>query len=251
MISEILLFIFTTLGGIAAGAYIMGALFPRKTEGEDKPWLFSLVCLVLLGAGLLFVLFHLQQPMRFLNALANPTAGITLEAYFSMAFGLCVLIDFAMQFFKKKEVRGVQLAGAVFGLGLTCVMGYQYLTSMNVPAWCSWQTIPFFVILDVAMGAAVYPLFKKDAYREGSYATASMAIQVLAIVSLVLEAVHFAGVGLSPVPFIVGAALIAVAVYFINKAKSADAGSQVAIICALVVIGVVVARYAYYAASIL
>ena len=250
MISEFLLFIFTTLGGIAAGAYIMGALFPRKDKGE-KGWIFPIAILVLLGLGLLFVLFHLQQPMRFLNALANPTAGITLEAYFSMAFGLCVLIDAVLQFTKKQEVRGLQIVGALFGLGLTCVMGYQYLTRMNVPAWCSWQTMPFFVVLDLAMGAAVYPLFNKAVYREGSYATIAMAIQALAVLSLVIEAVHFAGVGLSPVPFAVGAALVAVAIYFTNKAKADAASSQALAVCALVVLGVVIARYAYYAASIL
>lgn len=250
MISEFLLFIFTTLGGIAAGAYIMGALFPRKDKGE-KGWIFPVAILVMLGLGLLFVLFHLQQPMRFLNALANPTAGITLEAYFSMAFGLCVLIDAIMQFTQKKEVRGLQIVGAIFGLGLTCVMGYQYLTSMNVPAWCSWQTMPFFVVLDLAMGAAVYPLFNKAVYREGSYATIAMAIQAIAVLSLAIEAVHFAGVGFSPLPFAVGAVLVAVAIYFTTKAKADGASSQALAICALVVLGVVIARYAYYAASIL
>lgn len=250
MISEFLLFIFTTLGGIAAGAYLMGALFPKK-GGEGKSWLFPLVCLVLLGLGLLFVLFHLQQPQRFLNALANPRAGITLEAYFSMAFGLCVLIDCALRFFKQKEVRGLQLVGAAFGVGLTCVMGYQYLTSMNVPAWCSWQTMPFFVVLDIAMGAALYPLFNKAVYGEGSYASVSMGIHALAAVFLAVEAVHFASVGLSPIPFVVGAVLVAAAIFFVNRAKGASGSSDALIVCALVIVGVVIARYAYYAASIL
>lgn len=252
MISEILLFVFTTLGGIAAGAYLMGALFHRKYGEGQKSWLFPLVCLVMLGLGLLFVLFHLQQPQRFLNALANPRAGITLEAYFSMAFGLCVLIDCALRFFKQKEVRALQVVGGLFGVGLTCVMGYQYLTSMNVPAWCSWQTMPFFVVLDIAMGAALYPLFNKGVYGEGSYAAASLGIHVLAVVALVLEAAHFAAVGLSPIPFVVGAILVAAAICFVNRAKGAAAGANDAlVICALVIVGVVVARYAYYAASIL
>lgn len=251
MISEFLLFVFTTLGGIAAGLYLMGALFPRKDKDMAKAWLLPLTCLVLLGLGLLFVLFHLQQPQRFLNALANPTAGITLEAYFSMAFGLFVLIDCALLFFKKKDVRAVQLLGAVFGVGLTCVMGYQYLTSMNVPAWCSWQSLPFFVVLDIAMGAAVYPLFAKGIYGNGTYANASLAIQLAGAACLALEALHFAGVGLSPIPFAIGAAALAASAFFIVKAKADPAGSNAFIVCALVIIGVVLARYAYYAASIL
>ena len=165
----------------------------------------------------------------------------------SFAFNLSICPG---QPLKKKVVRGVQVVGAIFGLGLTCVMGYQYLTSMNVPAWSSWQTMPFFVLLDLAMGAAAYPLFNKDAYRDGSYATAAMAIQVLAVVSLVIEAVHFASVGLSLVPFVVGAVMLAASLHFINKAKT-DSGNQAAIICVLVIVGVVIARYAYYAASIL
>lgn len=251
MISEFLLFVFTTLGGVAAGAYLMGALFPRKDKDMAKAWIFPLCVLVLLGLGLLFVLFHLQQPQRFLNALANPVAGITLEAYFSMAFGLCVLIDLALQFFKKQEVRALQIVGALFGVGLTCVMGYQYLTSMNVPAWCSWETIPFFVILDIAMGAAVYPLFNKAVFENGGFLTASMGIQALGVVTLALEAVHFAAVGLSAIPFIVGAVMLAASLYFLNKAKSDPASANALAICALVVVGVIVARYAYYAASIL
>ena len=162
-----------------------------------------------------------------------------------------MLIDCGLQFFKQKQVRGLQIVGGLFGIGLMCVMGYQYLTSMNVPAWSAWQTMPFFVVLDIAMGAAVYPLFNKTVYGEGSYATASMAIHALAAVSLVIEAVHFASVGLSPVPFVVGAVLVAAAIYFVNRAKANTAGNDAAIVCALVVAGVVIARYAYYAASIL
>ena len=47
MISEFPLFLFTTLAGIAAGAYVVSVAFPVGKDAK-KAWLFPLVCLVLL-----------------------------------------------------------------------------------------------------------------------------------------------------------------------------------------------------------
>ncbi len=59
---EFPLFAFTTLGGLAAGAYAVGACFPKAAEGAKRPWLFPLACLALLGVGLLGVLGHSAAP---------------------------------------------------------------------------------------------------------------------------------------------------------------------------------------------
>ncbi len=251
MISEFTLFVFTLLGGISAGAYFVSALFPEGGERNPRAWLFPLVCLVLLGAGLLCVLFHLQQPMRFLNALANPTSGITLEAYFSMPFCLVLLIDCALELFKKKSVRWLKIIGAVLALGLMFVMSYMYVVSANVPAWHSWETIPFYVVLDLALGAAFYPLFIAKPNRPEAYAITNAALQAFAAVIAALEGAHFASVGLSAIPFIAGAVMMAVSAVFAFRMKGSWTRSMAVVICVLTVVGVAVARYAYYAASIL
>ena len=83
MISEFPLFLFTTLGGLAAGAYVAAAIFPDVDRKPKRPWLFPLVCLALLGVGLLGVLGHLGRPERFLLAMSNPSSMIAEEAYWS------------------------------------------------------------------------------------------------------------------------------------------------------------------------
>ena len=250
MISEFTLFVFTLLGGISAGTYLMGAVFPRKSE-DSKAWIFPLVCLVLLGAGLLCVLFHLQQPQRFLNALANPTSGITLEAYFSIPFCLVLFVDAALLLFKKKDVRWLKIVGGLLACGLMFAMSYMYLMSANVPAWYSWETLPFYVVLDLALGAAVYPLFVKDIARADAYSVTSAVLQVLAAIVAALEGAHFASVGLSPIPFAVGAIALAASAVFAFRAKGDRARVFALVACVLTVAGVAVARYAFYAASIL
>ena len=77
MISEFPLFAFTTLAGLSGGAYVAAAVFGGADAGEKKrAWLLPLVCLVLLGLGLLGCLGHLGRPLMFMNALANPTSMI-------------------------------------------------------------------------------------------------------------------------------------------------------------------------------
>ena len=51
MISEFPLFLFTTLAGLAAGAYAVSAVFPVGKDPK-KAWLFPLVCGILLAVGL-------------------------------------------------------------------------------------------------------------------------------------------------------------------------------------------------------
>ena len=249
MISEFTLFVFTLLGGISAGTYLVSAVFPRKGD-DSRAWLLPLVCLVLLGAGLLCVLFHLQQPQRFLNALVNPTSGITLEAYFSLPFCLVLFTDFVL-LLKKKDVRWLKVVGAVLALGLMFAMSYMYFVSANVPAWYSWETLPFYVVLDIALGCAIYPLFVKEFSHSDAYPVANAVVQALAACVMVLEGMHFASVGLSPIPFVVGAVALAASAVCALLAKGDRARVLAMAVCVLTVAGVAIARYAFYAASIL
>lgn len=255
MISEFPLFLFTTLGGLAAGAYVASAFLPRGEDGanEKRPWLFPLVCLVLLGVGLLGVLGHLGRPERFLLALSNPSSMIAEEAYWSIAFGLLMLVDLVLLARKGESPRVVRILAAVCAFALTCIMGWAYFTAYGNPAWAAWPTLPLFVIGDLAMGAALVGLFDGARFRKVGFAVATAVFALLAAASMVAVGVQFAATGHDIVPFVAAAVLTAAgAVFALLAWKSALRGSVApALAFACVLVGVAVARYAFYAASIL
>ena len=156
MISEFPLFLFTTLGGLAAGAYVAAAIFPDVDRKPKRPWLFPLACLALLGVGLLGVLGHLGRPERFLLAMSNPSSMIAEEAYWSIAFGVLMLVDFVLLLRRGASPRAVRVVAAVAAGALMCIMGWAYFTSYGNPAWAAWQTLPLFVLGDLAMGSALW-----------------------------------------------------------------------------------------------
>lgn len=251
MISEFPLFVFTTLGGLSAGAYIANAVFPLDKERKN-PWLFDLVCLVLLGLGLIGCLGHLERPAMFMNALANPAAGIAQEAYLSIVFGVLLLVDFIVVLAKRESPRALQIVGAVAAFGMTLVMGMAYTGYLATPAWATPVTVPMFVLGDLVMGFALYAVFAKEAYAKVAFFGAIVALQALAAIAFALEAAHFSGVGLDPVPFIaaiVVAPVLSVVIASVARKKSSIGLAIAVFACSLV--GVCIVRWAFYAASIL
>ena len=250
MISEFPLFVFTTFAGIAASAYVMAAAFPKEGE-EKRAWLFPLAMIVLLGIGLLGCLGHLHHPERFMNALWNPMAGITQEAYLSILFGIVLVVDVIVCAVKGSSPRALRIVGAVFGFLLACVMGYAYSTILGVAAWSTPITILLFVVGDLAMGAALWAALKHDAYTSKPYFTTVVVIEALLLVTLGAIAAHFAGIGLSVVPFVAAIVLAPVAhiaLAFAARSGKASWAAVAALVCVLV--GVAVARYAFYAAYV-
>ena len=248
MISEFPLFVFTTFAGLAAGTYVMGAAFPKDTQ-EKRSWLFPFAMLVLLGIGLLGCLGHLHHPERFMNALWNPLAGITQEAYLSILFGIVLVVDVIVSAVKGASPRALRIVGAVFGFLLTCVMGYAYSTTLGVPAWHDLATIPLFVLGDLAMGAALWAVLKFGSYGQKAYLYVVIAVEVLFACTLAAVSAHFASLGMSAVPFV--AAIVLAPVAHIALAFLGRQGDKrwVAIaVFACVMVGVIVARYAFYAA---
>lgn len=253
LITEFPLFAFTTLGGMAAGAYVAAACFAGVEREAKRPWLFPLVCLALLGVGLLGVLGHLGRPERFLLALSNPASMIAEEAYWSIAFGVLMLVDFVLLLRRGASPRAVRVAAAAAALGLMGIMGWAYFTSYGNPAWATWQTLPLFVAGDVAMGAALWALLRDGAYRNDAFVAAFAAVGALAIASIALVAAHFASLGHGALPFVAAVVLTAAGVAFgllAWKGKLPVAVGPAAAF-ALVLAGVATARYAFYAASIL
>lgn len=253
MISEFPLFLFTTLGGLAAGAYVAAAIFPDGDRKPKRPWLFPLACLALLGVGLLGVLGHLGRPERFLLAMSNPSSMIAEEAYWSIAFGVLMLVDFVLLLRRGTSPGAVRVVAAVAAVGLMCIMGWAYFTSYGNPAWATWQTLPLFVLGDLAMGAALWGLMREGSYRSGAFAAAFAMLGALAVASIALAVAHFAGLGHNALPFAAAVVLAVAGVAFgllAWKGRLPGAVAPVlAFVCAFA--GVAVARYAFYAASVL
>ena len=246
MISEFPLFLFTTLAGIAAGAYVVSVAFPVGKDAK-KTWLFPLVCLVLLAVGLAGLPLHLGRPERLFVALSQPGAMIAQEAYWSIALGVILLIDLVISKTKGASPRGLRIVGGIAALGLMLVMSNAYFVSIGVIAWASWQTFLLFILGDLAMGAALLALLESGLMKNGAYLTASAVLSVLAAVGVVLEAVHFASVGASMVLLIIGAVVL----QFMAKSgkMSTATAAKVAFACAFV--GIALARYGFYAACAL
>ncbi|WP_449315634.1 DmsC/YnfH family molybdoenzyme membrane anchor subunit [Rubneribacter sp.] len=252
MITEFPLFVFTTLGGLAAGASVAAAVFGHKGHAK-RAWLFPLVCLALLGAGLLGVLGHLQRPELFWLALSNPSAMIAQEAYWSIALCVFLAADIVVAFVRKTSLLVLRVGAALASAGLMFVMANAYFTSKTNAAWADLSTFPLFIIGDLAMGFALYAAFHAARRTEAPYAGASMAIDGLLVVSLVVAGVNFGAAGHDAFAFYAGAVLAAAAAavdFLAWKGKLKTATASWAAL-ALAVVAVAVARYAFYAISVL
>ncbi|MFQ9179357.1 MAG: DmsC/YnfH family molybdoenzyme membrane anchor subunit [Eggerthella lenta] len=158
MISEFPLFLFTTLGGLAAGAYVAAAIFPDGDRKPKRPWLFPLACLALLGVGLLGVLGHLGRPERFLLAMSNPSSMIAEEAYWFIAFGVLMLVDFACA--AAGAPARARCASGRRGSGRPMASWDGRTSRATATPPGRWQTLPLSVLGDLAMGAALWGLMR-------------------------------------------------------------------------------------------
>ncbi len=113
------LLVFTTFAGFAAGAYAVDAVCGNGREAKT-PWLFPLVCVVLLGIGLRGTLAHLGQPLRFMNGMANPASGISQESYWAIALGIVVVVDLVISW---RGGRALRQAGGEDGCGCRACPG--------------------------------------------------------------------------------------------------------------------------------
>ena len=249
MIAEFPLFIFTLFAGVSAGTYALAAAFPLKQK-EERAWIFPLIMLILLGIGLIGCMAHLHHPERFLNALWNPLAGITQEAYLSMLFGLMLVIDPIFSMTTGATPRVVRIIGAVFGVILTFVMGFAYFNTLGVEPWGTYGTVPLFVMGDLAMGCAVWPLFNKDAYGDKSYLYTTVIIAALLICDFLGLTIAFSGFGINPAAFIAAAIIGPIAQIFLTCLKQCRSASWMPIVvCACIIVGAAIARYAFYAVA--
>ena len=246
MITEFALFVFTTLGGLACGLYILAALFP--VEGKRNNLIVSIVPLVLLGIGGIALLMHLGHPERMFNAFANPEAGITQEGICTTLFGIVLLVDLILTWTKGEAPRALRYVGAVFAALLTLAMGFLYYNYQSMPMWHALPTVPLFVVGDLALGALFIAALDEAAAGKKALVTTGAALAVLLAVTLAGNAMVFQGYGLSPIPFVIAAIVAAaVAVYLFTSWEKAGSGMRWTLFIVLLV-AIAVARYAFYAA---
>lgn len=249
MISEFPLFIFTLLGGAAAGAYVFSVFFPEKEVEGKKKAVFPLVILILLAVSGLMLLTHLGHPERMFNAFSNPTAGITQEGVTMVGFGIFALIDLIIAFVKGEVNRPVRIIAAIFAFLLLCAMGNAYFQMLGTPAADTAAVIPYMIIGGLGLGAALYALFMDDPYKKGAFSWTSIIVDALLAITLIAMTAHFASVSLSPVSQACGliiAPVASIAVMF--AAQKGGKNWAPATILVLMLVGMAIARYAFYAA---
>lgn len=257
MSMEILpLLLFTTCGGLAAGAYAVDALCVSghgAPAASKRAWLLPLVCIVLLGVGLLGTLAHLGQPLRFVNGMMNPASMISQESYWAIAFGVVLVVDLVLARQKGQAVRPVRWIGAVAAFGLMVVTGLAYYDALGLPGWRTAATLPFFVLGDLGAGAAVATLLT-PAERAGEVWRACIAGAIAWAVAIAAYGLHLAAAGMDATAalaagMVVGPVAVAV-VAAARLANKMDAKAASVAACALAVVGLVIVRVVFFAAGI-
>ena len=250
MITEFPLLVFTVLTGIAAGAYVGAALFPRTTE-TGKPWAFPLVMLLLVGVGSLAAIGHLGRPALIMNVLNNPGSSLTMEGMSAGVLALVAIVDLALCASQKRSNRAVRIVGALVGIVCMCIVTMAYTSSYGNPAWTAAPTWPLFVLGDLACGCALWMVFA-EMPNKGLAALVTVAAALFAVV-LIWQAATFAGLSQPGFGQLVFGAILAIAVAvgaWITMSTQLwnTAG---AIVCVLAALALVISRYGFYMASVI
>ena len=241
------LFAFTLLGGMAAGAYVFETCFARKRSG-NRPWLLPLVVVALFAIGMIAASTHVQSIPRAMGSLASGTvnfaSGMVREVAVSGVFFVLALIDMIIAFVKKDSPFALRVVTAVVAVACMVLMGTAYTDVFGNPVWTNAPaTVLSFVAGDLAMGLGLVNLSEKPV------AYTMVAVDVVLAIGLALEVAAFSAVGISPVMQVVGlvVAPVASAVLTLLASKFANKQTLAIVVCAALVIGVAVARYAFYA----
>lgn len=250
MITEFPLLVFTVLTGIAAGAYVGAALFPKK-DADARPWLFPLIALILVAIGGLAAMGHLGRPGNVLNVLNNPASSLTQEGLSAGVLAIVAIVDMIIGFTQKKANRAVRIIGGVVGIVCMCIVTMAYTTSYGNAAWIAAPTWPLFVLGDLAAGLALWLTFADEPSK--TLAAIVAVVSLLFAIVLVWQAVTFAGLGAAGVGCIVAGAVFAVAgavgAYITSSMKLWSTAGKIVFV--LLAIALFLSRFGFYMASII
>ncbi|MDO4400991.1 MAG: dimethyl sulfoxide reductase anchor subunit [Coriobacteriia bacterium] len=249
MISEFPLMLFTVLTGIACGAYVGAALFPKK-GADEKAWLFPVVVLVLAACGGLAATGHLGRPENIFNVLNNPGASITMEGICTGVLAVVAIIDLVLSKQKGEANRAVRIVGAIVGIVFLCIVTSVYTKSYGNPLWTATPTYGIFVLGGLAAGFGCWKLFADEDAK--ALDLAACAVSVLFALVLVWQASVF-GDAEGMVLIAVGAvlALAAAVVAYLSSAGKMNAKTAGLVLAVLTIAALAVSRYGFYAASII
>ncbi len=252
MLELLPLLVFTTCSGLAAGAYTVNVVCISghgALEEERRPWLFPVVCLVILGVGLLGTLMHLGHPLRFMNGLANPGSMISQEAYWAMAFAVVLVADSIITFSKGKVVKALRWVGVVAGVGLMVVTSLAYFDSLGMPGWRSASVMPFIVFGDIAAGSAVALFLSPESKRTLLYQT-TIAACIAWLVSIAAYCAHLVACGIDAAGAMVFGSLVgpiaATIIAALRLAGKMDDKYAAPTVMALAIVGLVIVRISFF-----
>lgn len=247
------LYLFTLLGGLAAGTYVFDTCFSRKREGA-RPWLVPLVVVVLFAVGIIAAATHVQSIPRAVGALFGGTvnfgAGMTQEVLVAACFLVLTIIDLIIVFVKKSSPYALRVVTAVVAVVCMVMMGMAYTDVYGNAIWCNAPaTIVSFVAGDLAMGLALYALLGQTSYADAGLRYTSLVVSVVLAVGIGLEIAAFAGEGADVLMQVVALVVAPVASLVLVALSSKFKNERALAIAVLVlmVVGVAVSRWAFYA----
>ncbi len=247
------LYLFTLLGGLAAGTYVFETCFCRKREGS-RPWLVPLVVVVLFAVGLVAAMTHISSIPRAIDVvfagMVNFGAGMTQEVLVAACFLVLALIDLVITFVRKDSPFVLRVITAVAALTCIVMMGFAYVEVLGVPAWTNAPaTILAFLCGDLAMGLGLYAVLGGASFAENkTLRIAGLAVNAALAVAFVLEIVAFAGCGEDVVTQVIGLIVApVVSLAAVILAPKMKGNTAAIIVCAASIIGVAIARYGFYA----
>lgn len=247
------LYVFTMLGGLAAGVYVFDTCLRRRRAG-GRPWLAPLIVVILFAIGMAAAATHIHSIPRAIQSVFGGTinleSGMIQEVGVAGCFLVLAVIDLVITLVRKSAPYGLRIAGATVGVVCMIVMGVAYLDIYGVAVWGNAPaTIITFLAGDLAMGLALFVLLGSASYDGKAVRCASFVVNAVLVVGLCLEAVAFAEDGFSPATQI-AAIVIAPVISVVLVALSSKINNKKALalaVCVASIVGIAIARYAFYA----
>lgn len=150
------MYLFTMLGGLAAGAYAFDAGLRRTREGS-RPWLVPLVVVALFAVGMVAATTHVHSIPRAVESVFGGTvnfgSGMIQEVAVAGCFFVLAAIDLVVTLVRKSSPYALRVVGAIAGVICMVMMGVAYIDIYGNSVWCNAPaTILTFVAGDLAMG---------------------------------------------------------------------------------------------------